>query len=155
MHPPPPGVSPPRTSPTISPTINARRNSSYYPPVGNFANSQPQFIMPWAVPGTKDNSSLYKTSPPTLTYPAGSRDEDKNNRFVKSMDMYLFTNFQVRAILVGDRPHPFSGYVRLTEYYKQLGQHDWTFDTATTFATLQEIRENGHTDFYMELCELL
>ena len=71
------------------------------------------------------------------------------------MDMYLFTNFQVRAILVGDRPHPFVGYTRLAEYYKQLGQHDWTFDTSTTFATLQEIRENGHTDFYTELYELL
>ena len=118
MHPPPPGVSPPRTSPAISSAPTVSGNSSYYPPINNFAINQPQFIMPWAVPGTKDNSSLYKTSSPDITYPAGSRDEEKNNRFVEAMDMYLFTNFQVRAILVGDRPHPFVGYTRLAEYYK-------------------------------------
>ena len=53
---------------------------------------------------------------PKITYPAGSRDEDVHNRFVAKMDMHLFSNFHVRSILVGDRPHPFSGYNRLTKH---------------------------------------
>ena len=69
--------------------------------------------------------------------------------------MHLFSNFQVRKVLVGDRPHPFADYERLTQYWQQQGVNDWTFDTSTTFATLQEIFDKGHTDFHQELYELL
>ena len=71
------------------------------------------------------------------------------------MDMHLFSNFQVRSVLVGDRPHPFLGYERLTSYWHQQGFRNWTFDTSTTFQTLKAILDKGHTDFHRELYELL
>ena len=153
LQPLPPGVSPPRPSfPPVS-AHNGGNSASFFPPHAQIAPQQ-QYIMPWEIPGAK-TSSLYKTSPPKILYPTGSRDEETNQHFLKQLDMYLFSNFQVRSILVGDRPHPFSGYSRLSQYYSQLGQPDWEFDTTTTFATLQEIRQNGHTNFYQELYELL
>ena len=154
LHPPPPGLSPPRISPSVLPIQNASANFNHLAPAAGYNNSQQQFILPWETPGAK-NTSLYKTSAPKIVYPAGSRDEDANKRFVQKMDMHLFSNFQVRSVLVGDRPHPFSDYARLLQYQKQQGHHNWTFDTSTTFATLQEINDNGHTDFYQELYELL
>ena len=154
LHPPPPGISPPRTSPSVLPMQDASANSNHLAPAVYCNNSQQQFILPWETPGAK-TTSLYKTSAPKILYPAGSRDEDVNKRFIKQMDMYLFGNFQVRSILVGDRPHPFSDYARLAQYQQQQGRQDWTFDTSTTFATMQEIYDNGHTDFHQELYDLL
>ena len=151
LNPPPPGVSPPRVSPASLPTPNnAGRSFSTITSV----NPQPQYILPWDTPGSK-TASLYKIAPPKITYPAGSRDEDDNKRFVKKMDMHLFSNFQARSVLVGDRPHPFSGYERLAQYWHHQGITNWSFDTSKTFTMLQEIFENGHTDFHQELYDLL
>ena len=119
-NPPPPGVSPPRIPPTATNTVQISTH-----PYPHFAatNFQPQYILPWDTPGSKTDT-LYKISPPKLEYPAGSRDEEVNKRFLKKMDMHLFSNFQVRKVLVGDRPHPFSGYDRLAEYWRQQGIKD-------------------------------
>ena len=153
-NPPPPGVSPPRASFNALPTPgNGQLSGSAMASILPF-NPQPQYILPWDTPGST-TSSLYKVSPPKITYPAGSRDEEVNKRFIKEMDMHFFSNFQVRQVLVGDRPHPFLGYDRLAQYWQQRGLTDWHFDTSKTFATLQEIHDNGHTDFHQELYELL
>ena len=93
----PPGVSPP-SSPRLTPAPR---------------------ILPWETAGNSRTTSLFKTSPPNLTYPAGSIDERTNKRFLKEMDMFLFSNFQVRAVLVGQRPHPFSDYERLKQFCGQ------------------------------------
>ena len=154
LHPPPPGVSPPRSPITPLQTPNKEQNLVQPHAATDLANLQPQYVLPWETPGSK-TASLYKVSPPKIVYPAGSRDEDVNKRFVSEMDMHLFRNFQVRSILIGDRPHPFSGYKRLKQYWQHQGKQDWVFDTATTFATLQEIQDNGHTDFYQEIYDLL
>ena len=111
-------------------------------------------ILPWESAGSKI-TSLYKSAPPKLVYPAASRDERVNTRFVKQMDMYLFKNYQVRSVLVGERPHPFADYPRLKQYWSALGYGSWQFDPTKTFATLDVIRENGHLDFHQELTELL
>ena len=153
-HPPPPGVSPPRTSSTVSQTPNDDQILSPSFTATKDQNLQPRYVLPWETAGAK-SASLYKVSPPKIIYPAGSRDEDANKRFIKKMDMHLFRNFQVRSVLVGDRPHPFSEYERLTQYWLHQGKEDWTFDTSTTFATLQAIYDNGHTEFHQELYELL
>ena len=71
------------------------------------------------------------------------------------MDMYLFTNFQTRAVLVGQREHPFLNYPRLAEYWQQLGETDWHFDPSNTFAMLNKIEANGHAEFHQELVDLL
>ena len=90
-----------------------------------------------------------------MKYPAGSRDERANKRFIKEMDMYLFRNFQVRSVLVGERLHPFGDYARLKQYWTQLGYPTWEFDSTKTFAMLDVIKSNGHLDFHRELNELL
>ena len=71
------------------------------------------------------------------------------------MDMFLFSNFQVRAVLVGDRPHPFSNYERLEQFWATHGIRDWSFDTTTTFSMLKSIKDKGCDDFHHELTELL
>ena len=100
-------------------------------------------------------AALYKYRPPNITYPAGSRVESTNKRFLKCMDMYLFQNFIVRSVMVGTIPHPFLGYKRLNDYWSKLGKHDWKFDKTKTFETLQLISENGHHAFHQELQDLL
>lgn len=129
----PPGVSPP-SSPQISPF---------------------QMVLPWATAGDPKTSSLFKIAPPNLKYPAGSIDERANKRFLKEMDIYLFSNFQVRVVLVGDRPHPFSNYERLQQFWASQGIRDWSFDTTTTFSMLKSIKDKGCDDFHEELTELL
>ena len=69
--------------------------------------------------------------------------------------MYLFRNFQVRSVLVGERTHPFADYARLNQYWTQLGYPNWNFDSTKTFAMLDIIKLNGHTDFHRELVDLL
>ena len=71
------------------------------------------------------------------------------------MDMHLFSNFQVRAVLVGNRPHPFSNYERLQQFWQSQGVMDWSFDTTTTFSMLKTIKDKGCDDFHDELTELL
>ena len=86
--------------------------------------------MSWDTPGAKV-TALYKSAPPKLEYPSGSQDEAINDRFKKRMDMFLFQNFQVRAALVGERPHPFAVYARLKQYWADMGDADWEFDPTT------------------------
>ena len=71
------------------------------------------------------------------------------------MDMYLFKCYQVRAVLVGTRPHPFIGYSRLQQYWAHQGKKQWQFDKTKTFQMLQAVEQNGHADFHHELLELL
>ena len=111
-------------------------------------------FLPWEFEGNKF-TSLYKSAPPKLKYPGGSRDESKNKRFIKRMDMYLNKNFLVRSVISGETPHPFSTYERLNQYWTKLGKKDYHFNTAETFATLDAIKFNGHLSFHSELCELL
>ena len=73
-------------------------------------------ILPWDFNGNK-HGKLYNCSPPSITYPAGSRDKKVNHRFVSRMNMYLNRNFLVRSALSGITPHPFSNYERLKEYW--------------------------------------
>ena len=156
----PPGVSPQRPPISASSTAeNDSNNSANIFANNNLPNTQSLQIfqhlqLPWDVPGAKV-TSLYKSSPPKLVYPSGSQDEETNDRFTKRMDMYLYQNFQVRSILVGDRPHPFAEYTRLKQYWDVLDKTDWKFDPTTTFAMLQQIKSDGHTDFHHELTELL
>lgn len=117
-------------------------------------SQQDQLILPWEINGNK-HTKLYATAPPKLVYPAGSRDESINERFVKQMDMFLNRNFLVRSILNGTTPHPFSDYERLTEYWTALGKPHKVFNTKETFATLDEIKANGHEGFHQELIDLL
>lgn len=112
--------------------------------------SQP--LPPWHIQHT---TSLYKVAAPKLVYPAGSRDEDINSRFLKRMDMYLFKNLNVRAVLIRSRPHPFTGHTRLVEYWAANGVPNFTFDTSKTFTMLQQIDDKGHSNFYNELCQIL
>ena len=93
IHPPPPGVSPPRTTPGISSANSNIQTMQHSSPAINAFQLQPQYILPWDTPGSK-TATLFKVKPPHLTYPAGSSDEITNNRFTKRMDMYLFSNFQ-------------------------------------------------------------
>ena len=111
-------------------------------------------ILPWDINGNK-HTKLYSTAPPALSYPAGSRDDAVNDRFILQMDMYLNRNYLVRSVISGETPHPFSVYDRLNEYWSALGFPDKTFDTSQTFATLDEIKQNGHEAFHSELVELL
>ena len=69
--------------------------------------------------------------------------------------MYLFKNLNVRAVLIGSRPHPFSNSTRLIEYWKALGVSDFSFDTTKTFSMLQQIEDKGHNSFHNEMCQLL
>ena len=154
----PPGVSPPRQS-FSRPAISTANNDKIDSANSNLSSTQQLQLfqhlqLPWDTPGAK-SSSLYKSAPPNLTYPSGSQDEAINDRFMKRMDMYLFQNFQVRSILVGERPHPFAEYPRLNQYWAVAGDVDWKFDSSTTFAMLEKIKSEGHTDFHHELTELL
>ena len=69
------------------------------------------------------------------------------------MNMFLFQNFQVRFILVGDRPCPFVECSRLKQCWDALGDPDWEFDPSTTFVMLEKIKSDDHTDFHQELTE--
>ena len=111
-------------------------------------------VLHWNMAGN-NIAALYKYRPPSITYPAGSRVESTNKRFVKCMDMYLFQNFIVRSVMVGKIPHPFLGYRRLNDYWSKLGKQGWTFDKTKTFETLQLIQANGHHAFHQELQDLL
>ena len=111
-------------------------------------------MLPWETLGSKA-TDLYKKVPPKLKYPAGSQEQSVNDRFLKRMDMYLFSNYQVRSVLVGSRPHPFLNYPRLKEYWTKRDSPLWKFDTTKTFAMLQAIKDQGHLDFHHELTELL
>ena len=131
-------------------------NSSTPPPI-NIPPPPPrdsQKTLPWEFHGNKF-TSLYKSAPPKLTYPGGSRNEAKNKRFIKRMDMFLNKNFLVRSAINGDTPHPFSQYARLSQYWDQLGKPGWKFNSAETFSTLDPIKDNGHLPFHAELLELL
>ena len=134
-NPPPPGVSSPRVSPTAFSATNNVQISVHPHPHFAFTNFQPQYILPWDTPGSKTDT-LFKISPPKLKHSAGSRDEEINKRFLKKINMYLFSNFQVHKVLVGDRPHPFLGYDRLAEYWRQQDIQDWKFDTTKTSSML-------------------
>ena len=92
---------------------------------------------------------------PDLIYPAGSRVEAVNKRFIKCMDMYLFQNFIVLSIMVGSIPHPFLSYQRLNNYWSAMGKPNWKFDKTKTFETMELIRANGHHGFLQELQDLL
>ena len=94
-----------------------------------------ELTLPWDEPGGK-TSNLFKHQPPSLSYPAGSRDEDTNRRFLKRMDHYLFSSIQVRAAIVGKRPHPFSEYQPLEVYWLARGKTNWVFNTSKTFDML-------------------
>ena len=101
----PPGVSPPRASFSNS-AVSTAAIANNFSTNGNAINAQQlqqfqQLQLPWDTPGAKV-TSLYKSSPPNLTYPSGSQDEATNERFKKLINMYLFQNFQVRSVLVGD-----------------------------------------------------
>ena len=111
-------------------------------------------ILPWEYNGNT-HTKLYNRAPPKLVYPTGSRDKATNQRFIAQMNMYLNSNFLVRSILNGDNPHPFSGYTRLQNYWRELGFPDKVFDTSETFAVLDEIKSRGHDGFHAELVELL
>ena len=117
-------------------------------------NTSAERILPWEFEGNKF-TSLYKCAPPKLTYPGGSTNAKKNNRFIKRMDMFLNKNFLVRSVIHGETPHPFQMYPRLKQYWTQMGQPDWNFNTAETFATLDAIKDKGHHTFHAELTELL
>lgn len=100
-------------------------------------------------------TSLYKSVSPKLVYHVTSRDESVNKCFIKQMDMYLFKNYQVVSVLVGEHPHPFVNYPRLKQYWKPLGYDAWEFDPTKTCDMFDVIRENGHDDFHRELTEIL
>ena len=162
--PPVPGISPtlpPTTSPATPtfPTLNDNQpppNHAHTPKNTTSSTLQqptPMLRLPWDTPGA-NITSLYKTKPPNLKYPSGSQDEDVNERFLKRMDFYLFQNYQVRRMLLSELPHPFSQYPRLKEYFATQGNKSWTFNCTTTFATLQQIHDNGHIGFHRELSEL-
>ena len=134
----PPGVTPPNSpGSTRSPA----------PPIHH--------VLPWETPGVK-TTVLYRTAAPKLKYPAGSTDEVINQRFLRQMDMYLFQNFQARAVLVGHREHPFSSYPRLSKYFSTTDNNpNWSFNTENTFAVMNKVKANGHLPFYRELNDLL
>ena len=111
-------------------------------------------ILPWEINGNKQNK-LFNVAPPKLQYPAGSRDETTNERFVTEMDMYLKRSYLVRSVINGDTPHPFSVYERLQQYWSAMGSPNKVFNTAETFSTLDKIKSNGHEAFHSELVELL
>ena len=139
-----------------SPFVPPAQLPSFVPstqfPIQNADDSQ--LTLPWDINGNK-HTKLYAIAPPKLAYPAGSRDESMNHRFIKRMDMYLNRNFLVRSILNGTTPHPFSTYKRLKEYWTAMGLHRKVFNPRETFATLDEIGNNGHAAFHQELTELL
>ena len=118
------------------------------------ADADASRILPWDFNGNK-HGKLYNCSPPSITYPAGSRDKKVNHRFVSRMNMYLNRNFLVRSALSGITPHPFSNYERLKEYWTATNSSRTIFKSEETFATLNEIKANGHLAFFQELNELL
>ena len=124
-------------TPSISSTILGPPGVS--PPSSPHSTTVPR-VLPWETAGNSRTNSLFKTASPNLKSPAGSVDERTNNRFLKEMYMFLFSNFQVRAVLVGDRPHPFSNYERLEQFWATHGIRDWSFDTTTTFPCLNPLR---------------
>ena len=146
---PPPAteLSPPGVTPPGSPTSASISGTRIPPPIIDR-------VLPWETPGVK-KTTLYRISAPKLVYPAGSIDESLNQRFLRKMDMYLFRNFQVRAVLVGQRKHPFLDYPRLKEYWTAVGEINWSFNPENTFAMLNKIQAAGHADFHQELTELL
>ena len=117
-------------------------------------NTPDNRVLPWDINGNK-HTKLYSAAPPNLKYPAGSRDEDANDRFVIQMDMFLNRNYLVRSVINGTTPHPFSVYDRLNDYWTALGMPNKVFNTTETFATLESIKEKGHEAFHAELIELL
>ena len=140
-------TTPPITSTILGPPGVSPPPSPQFPPV--------PMMLPWATAGDPKTSTLFKIVAPNLKYPAGSIDERANKRFLKDMDIFLFSNFQVRTVLVGDRPHPFSNYERLEQFWAAQGIRDWSFDTTTTFSMLKSIKDKGCHDFHVELTELL
>ena len=118
------------------------------------ANPDAGRILPWDFNGNK-TGKLYNCSPPGITYPAGSRDKKVNDRFVSRMNMFLNRNFLVRSALSGVTPHPFSNYERLNQCWAATGSRRTNFNPEETFATLNEIKTNGHLAFFQELNELL
>ena len=129
----PPALTPPGVDPPNASENTQRTPVSTIPP-----NVPTQYILPWETPGSTA-TSLYKTSPPKLQYPAGSRDKKVINRFLKKMDMFLFKCYQVRAVLVGTRPHPFLSYDRLNRYWIENGKPAWKFDKSKTFEMLAAV----------------
>ena len=129
----PPGVSPP-SSPQI-------------PPV--------PMTLPWVTADDPKTSTLFKTVASNLKYPTGSINERTNERFLKDVHIYLFSNFQVHVVLVGERPHPFSNYDRLEQFWSAQGTRDWSFDTTKTFFMLKAMKNRVCDDFHEELTELL
>ena len=129
----------------------------YKPQPKKFSSSKfgsPERILPWET-SASNITKLFNIAPPKLKYPAGSRDEDTNKRFIKKMDHYLFRSYHVRSVLVGEREHPFQNYPRLQEYWTIMGFPDWKFDNTTTFALLDTIKSNQHMEFHKELYDLL
>ena len=155
----PPSI--PSSQPPAPATTAAPDDSSIPPIPGVDVSSAPppdpqpplQYVLPWET--ASKATSLYKISPPKLRYPAGSRDEDVNKRFLRQMDMFLFSNFQVRQVLEGTRQHPFENCSRLVEYYAANGTPNFVFDKTKTFTILQAIASAGHSDFHREMHELL
>ena len=128
---------------------------STFPATGGFVDyGTNELVLPWAEPGTS-SATLFKNAPPKLKFPAGSRDEDVNKRFLKNMDHYLFQSIHVYNIVEGKRPHPFISYEPLQRYWHDQGRKNWAFRTNETFAMLDAIKANGHSNFYSELIELL
>ena len=135
----------------VTATIQCTPQTENFPP-NKLAS--PERVLPWENAASKI-TKLFNIAPPKLKYPAGSRDEDTNKRFIKKMDHYLFRSYHVRSVLVGEREHPFQNYPRLQQYWNIMGYPDWKFDSATTFALLDTIKANQHMQFHKELYDLL
>ena len=65
---------------------------------------------------------------------------------------FLFSNFQVLTVLVGNRPHTFSNYESLDQFWTTQVIHDCSFDVTTIFSIL---KDKGYDDFHHVLTELL
>ena len=151
--PPPPTISSSTGSNAQDSSAILANPSTSFPSQAIQHNSNDR-ILPWDINGNK-HTKLYNISPPKLKYPAGSRDETVNDRFVTQMDMFLNRSYLVRSVMSGSTPHPFSVYERLDQYWAALGTPDKVFNPAETFATLECIKNNGHEAFHAELVELL
>ena len=98
---------------------------------------------------------FFSKSPPSLSYPTGSTDENKNLHFIRSALGYLRSSSYVRDVLDWDpRPHPFYHLELLKQFVATQGFPDYTFDPSQTLATIHWV-ESKSPEFATELRKIL
>ena len=152
--PPPPAQPPLPTTPAATYASNIDVSGSSAQQFAT-SSSATDLRLPWNHNFKNVPSSIFSKSPPSLSYPTGSTDENKNLHFIRSALGYLRSSSYVRDVLDWDpRPHPFYHLESLKQFVATQGFPDYTFDPSQTLATIHWV-ESKSPEFVTELSKIL